>query len=211
MLRHLLRYLKRHHVALLALFLASGGVSYAAVHLPPNSVGTNQLKNGAVTKRKVAKRMLKSLRGKRGPQGAQGPQGPEGPTMGAVGGNAAGPRAQPNRVWDELRPTIRRGGSLFVLGHVELATLTCGGTAPCSIDLGLYVDSHPVPHTGRTLASDCSTRPCKIRVRQQDLFGIVRGLAAGVHAVQLSSRTQTGSITGFSHRGGEVGLILLGN
>src|SRR5437899_6214048 len=41
-------------VAYLALFIALGGVGYAAATLPANSVGTRQLKNGAVTKRKLA-------------------------------------------------------------------------------------------------------------------------------------------------------------
>ena len=40
-------------VSTLALFLALGGVGYAAVHLPRNSVGTSQLKNGAVTAAKI--------------------------------------------------------------------------------------------------------------------------------------------------------------
>jgi hypothetical protein len=45
-------YIGRHHVALLALFVALGGTSMAATNalLPKNSVGTAQLKNGAVTK-----------------------------------------------------------------------------------------------------------------------------------------------------------------
>jgi hypothetical protein len=46
--RGLAGYLKRHHVGLLALFVALGGVSYAAVNLPKNSVGTKELKSGAV-------------------------------------------------------------------------------------------------------------------------------------------------------------------
>jgi hypothetical protein len=41
-------YLRRHHIALLALFLAIGGTSYAAVKLPTNSVATKQIKNGQV-------------------------------------------------------------------------------------------------------------------------------------------------------------------
>lgn len=41
-------------VATLALFLALGGVSYAAVTLAPNSVGTSQLRSGAVTGSKLA-------------------------------------------------------------------------------------------------------------------------------------------------------------
>ena len=40
-------------VATLALFLAIGGVGYAATRLPKNSVGTRQIRNGAVTGAKI--------------------------------------------------------------------------------------------------------------------------------------------------------------
>lgn len=40
-------------VALIALFVALGGTTYAAFSLPGNSVGTTQLKNGAVTEAKI--------------------------------------------------------------------------------------------------------------------------------------------------------------
>lgn len=42
-------------VACLALFIALGGVSYAAVKLPKNSVGTKQIKKNAVTESKIKK------------------------------------------------------------------------------------------------------------------------------------------------------------
>ena len=48
------RYLRQHHLALLALFIALGGTSYAAASVQRNSVGTKQLKNGAVTTKKIA-------------------------------------------------------------------------------------------------------------------------------------------------------------
>ena len=38
-----IRYVRRHHIGLLALFIALGGTSYAAVALPANSVGTKQI------------------------------------------------------------------------------------------------------------------------------------------------------------------------
>jgi hypothetical protein len=38
-------------IALIALFVALGGTTYAATSLPANSVGTKQLRNGAVTNR----------------------------------------------------------------------------------------------------------------------------------------------------------------
>jgi hypothetical protein len=51
----LLNHLKHNVVAYLALFIALGGTSYAAVNLPAGSVGTKQLRNGAVTNKKLAK------------------------------------------------------------------------------------------------------------------------------------------------------------
>ncbi len=64
-------------VASLALFLALGGVGYAATQLPKNSVGTKQLKSGAVTADKISKATRASLAAA-GPTGAQGPAGPQG-------------------------------------------------------------------------------------------------------------------------------------
>jgi hypothetical protein len=62
-------------VATIALFLGLGGAAYAAIRLPRNSVGTRQLRNGAVTAAKINKRTRSQLRGARGRIGPQGPQG----------------------------------------------------------------------------------------------------------------------------------------
>jgi hypothetical protein len=51
----LLAHVRNNAVGYLALFVALGGTSYAALSLPANSVGTGQLRNGAVTNRKLAK------------------------------------------------------------------------------------------------------------------------------------------------------------
>jgi len=81
--------------SLLALFVALGGASYAAIKLPANSVGTKQIKNRSITIRKIDRTALASLqcaRGLPGPQGVQGPQGQKGdagPSRNAVIGNGA--------------------------------------------------------------------------------------------------------------------------
>lgn len=74
--------------ATLALFIALGGSSYAALSLPRNSVGTKQLRPGAVRSSDVKKRTLqlthltpgarRALAGRQGPAGPAGPPGPAG-------------------------------------------------------------------------------------------------------------------------------------
>ncbi len=49
-------------IAVLALFVALGGTTYAATSLPRNSVGTKQLKNGAVTAKKMSKATVATLK-----------------------------------------------------------------------------------------------------------------------------------------------------
>src|SRR6202035_4775165 len=79
-------HLRRNAVAYLALFVAFGGTGYAAVTLPRNSVGTTQLKNGAVTAAKVkaASLLARDFKpgqlpaGPAGSPGAVGPVGPQG-------------------------------------------------------------------------------------------------------------------------------------
>jgi hypothetical protein len=75
-------------VSLIALFVALGGTTYAATSLPKNSVGTNQLKNGAVTKQKINKKTISALRGSRGPIGPAGPMGATG-SQGSTGSPGA--------------------------------------------------------------------------------------------------------------------------
>jgi hypothetical protein len=50
----MIAYLRRHHIGIIALFVALGGTSYAATQLPANSVGTRQIRTGAVTPAKLS-------------------------------------------------------------------------------------------------------------------------------------------------------------
>src|SRR5437763_16331450 len=62
-------------MATVAVFLALGGGAYAALDLPKNSVGTKQLKNHAVTPKKVSPKAVKLFKGQRGAPGPAGPSG----------------------------------------------------------------------------------------------------------------------------------------
>ena len=69
-------------IATLALFLALNVGAYAAIKIPPNSIGPAQLKNKAVTPKKVSPAAIKLFRGKngqKGPVGAKGLPGAGGP------------------------------------------------------------------------------------------------------------------------------------
>ena len=79
------RFTSAHVIAMLALMVALGGTGYAALKLPKNSVGSKQIKTGAVGSSEVKNRSLKAGDFKKGqipkgPKGAQGPQGIQGLT-----------------------------------------------------------------------------------------------------------------------------------
>jgi hypothetical protein len=66
-------------MATIGVFLALGGVSYAAIKLPANSVGSKQIKDGAVSSADVKNHALKAGDFKGGlPSGPRGPRGPQG-------------------------------------------------------------------------------------------------------------------------------------
>jgi hypothetical protein len=90
-LRRLLSHITYGNVvASAALFIALGGVSYAAIKLPKNSVGAKQIKANSITSAKVKNRSLgtsdfgrgalAAVKGAPGAPGAQGPKGDKGDT-----------------------------------------------------------------------------------------------------------------------------------
>ncbi len=52
------RYLKHNALGAIAIFIALGGTGYAAIAIPRNSVGTQQLRNGAITPAKLDGRAI---------------------------------------------------------------------------------------------------------------------------------------------------------
>jgi len=114
-------------IALLALFVSLGGSAYAI-----NKIGTNQIRNGAVTKPKLATNIKRKLDQKTHPgaRGARGPTGPTGPTgtTGTTGttGHQGDPGTDgivdPNRLYEV---TATRTGS-----GVVTATCNTGDWVP---------------------------------------------------------------------------------
>jgi hypothetical protein len=78
--------------ATLALFIALGGTSYAAVNLPRDSIGAVQLRPGSVGSSEVRDRSLSlrdlNRRTRSALRGARGPAGPAGPAGGTAGAGA---------------------------------------------------------------------------------------------------------------------------
>jgi hypothetical protein len=96
MFNSVVRHVRRQFLGFIALCVALGGVSYAAVALPKNSVTSRQIKNGAIRHADLAKNSVTSTNVTDGsllsadfkpgqlPAGPAGPQGPKGDT-GATG------------------------------------------------------------------------------------------------------------------------------
>lgn len=99
MLAGLRRYVRRNHLALIALFFALGGVSFAGASrlLPQNSVGTKQVIDRSLLAKDFKRNQLPA--GPRGPIGPIGPQGLVGP---------AGPQGSPGLKGDKGDPTYKR-------------------------------------------------------------------------------------------------------
>jgi hypothetical protein len=96
-------------MATIAVFVALGGVGYAATRLPRNSVGTKQIRRAAVTPAKLSKAAKSKLVGPAGPEGPRGAAGPQGPrgAQGTAGEKGArGPAGDPGtaRAWASVEP-----------------------------------------------------------------------------------------------------------
>jgi hypothetical protein len=145
-------------IALLALFVALGGTGYAALNIANNSIGTKQLKRGAVKNpdlaansvsgRKVKRRSLDSSDFKanslpRGPQGQVGPPGAAGsPAFGAILGRGENVPAGTSF----LAPS----GQLAASGTENGVTSFTPNATITASDLAISLFVAPDPGTSRT-------------------------------------------------------------
>jgi hypothetical protein len=138
MLRRTASYMKRHHLALFALFVALGGTSFAASNalLPKNSVGTAQVINGSLQTNDLSKNARTALKGNTGPRGPAGTQGAPG-SPGATGAQGVqgspgatgtqGVQGAPGQSATKLFVAMDAGGTLTKNSGATLATRAGAG------------------------------------------------------------------------------------
>lgn len=205
-------YLRRHHVALLALLIALGGTSYAAVQLPRNSVGTPQLRAKAVTPAKLSHKVRAQLAtaGVPGPQGAAGPkgdpgakgdpgdQGALGPTSAGVGGvNLTVTPATGTPAFSTTTVTLPQPGKVLVL-VMGTFSVRCTAAGDCGRQITAQVGGTTVPGAFATVASTAGVET----TQTLNSAGILTGVPAGTHTVTIASR-----ITGPSNGSGNSGDV----
>jgi Collagen triple helix repeat (20 copies) len=117
-------YIKRHHVALLALFFALGGTAFAAGNalLPGNSVGTKQVINGSLQTNDLSKTARSALKGNRGPTGPAGAQGAQGLAGLAGSTGAQGIQGVPGQSATTLFVALDADGTLTKNSGATLAS-----------------------------------------------------------------------------------------
>lgn len=134
-------------MASIAVFIALGGGAYAAFKLPANSVGSKQLRSGAVTPAKVAPATVRLFKGQKGDKGDTGPQGAPG-NAGVNGQDgAAGPsdayaagvadKSLSTSLATEVESITVPAGS-YVIG--ASLWFTNGATGTAQLDCYLYDD-----------------------------------------------------------------------
>jgi hypothetical protein len=183
-----LGYVRHQPVAFVALFFALGSGAYAAGILPPNSVGTRQIKNRAVTPHKLARSTIMMLNRRRGPTGPTGPTGPAGPA-GQNGTNAT-------------VDGLPAGGDLAGTYPDPTAATVLGGKTP------LYA--------GETASGDLSgaypaplidTARVQSRVTGTCTSGAIKAISPDGTVTCNPSQVESGSSTSIPGNGNETNLL----
>jgi hypothetical protein len=124
------RHVRGQFVGYIALFVALGGVSYAAAELPKNSVGAAQIKAGAVSSSKVKDQSLLARDFARGqlPKGAKGDPGPKGDPGAKGDPGIQGVQGPPGEAATKLFAHITAFGDLAYGSGAAGATRSAAGT-----------------------------------------------------------------------------------
>ena len=179
-------------MATLAMFIALGGGAYA-VTVPRNSVGSAQLKKNAVNARAVRNGSLTASEFR----------------SGVLPLNTAGkaddidpPTPKPGAIKTMVLKTST-AGTVFVMAVLRDPFITCGLTAGCSAQWGVYVDSKPVPDSGLVLQADAGSGDGRTTYT---LYGVSARVARGQHTVELV-RAVSGAGASVGEFGVQLGAI----
>jgi hypothetical protein len=146
MTRGLGRFLRHNAIALLALFLALGGTSFAAATL----INGKLIKPHTIAKNRLTNKAIAQLRGNRGPQGPAGAAGARGPT------GAQGPGAQ----WALVQPdgTITRQSGGIIVSHVQTGGFIVTFPSDVSHELSVATSalSNDGSFRGMVIADSCA-------------------------------------------------------
>lgn len=126
------RYVARHHIGLLALFIALGGTAYAVTTAPRNSVVSKSIRADAVRGSDVKDRAL-------GPADLKLVKRFERPGIDQA--NSSTPSIEAGK----LNVTVPRSGLVAIFAHTELSA-AISGSALCSLNIRLPGESsqHPL-------------------------------------------------------------------
>jgi len=151
------RFVRQNTIALLALFLALGGTSFAAAAL----INGSQIKPHTIAKNRLTNKAIKQLKGNRGPRGLQGPKGTTG-AQGAQGVQGVqGVQGPPGPFPDPLSSGKTLRGHFGMEGYVaspaQLQEAYSFGFTLASAPTGVFVPSsgpNPDPtHCSGSVAS----------------------------------------------------------
>lgn len=165
MARGIASYVRRHHIALLALFLALGGGTALAAS---GFINGSRIKPNSIPKNRLTKAAIAGLKGARGPKGDPGAVGPTGAKGDAGIRGAAGPTGARGPT-GAAGPTGARGptGPAGPGFHFSEAP---GGPGRYFIDVEVGIERGAAPVTGY----------CDVRYVTADLQG---GLFSGAFAL----------------------------
>jgi hypothetical protein len=212
-------------VAYLALFVALGGTSYAAIRVTSKNVPKDALtgadikdltgadvRNNSLTGADV--RSLRSGDIANGsllpedfapgqlPKGEAGAPGPPGPTAGAATGDYDDPPANPQAVLEEVAINMAAPGRIYAQASVHGANWSCtfSGTPQlsgnCTMTIGLYVDGQPVPHSAEAFGNSAASNSSSFTSNIQMATGDRDMSLFGVSA-PLSAGTHHVQLSGF--------------
>jgi hypothetical protein len=203
-------------IALLALFISLGGTTYATINLPANSVGTRQLKDGAVSGEKLRRNAVSSSQVKDGSllakdfKAGQLPAGPRGLT-GARGPSNAFNQYLPDLLGvalPESSPTVQLGslylpqGNFVLFGRVDISN---GGNTAQTLQCILW---GPIVSLGLSHRADDATVSIGAgEARTITLLGIAEQLHPQLPAYLQCQGPTTGPL---DFKGIQLGAIQVG-